>query len=88
MQNFVSIYYIGALVGHIIEECFVNSLEECCDMCRFYQPDCKSMNYVIAEYCKPTATAICEINNITKNETKQENFIQRPNSQYFEHLLC
>ena len=82
---FVSIF-IGALVGHIIEECFVSSLKECCDLCRFYKPECKSINYVAAEHCSPVA--ICEINNTTKNETKQENFIRRPNSQYFEHLLC
>ena len=79
--------FVGALDGHVIEECFVSSLKECCEMCKSYQPDCKSINYVNAEYCEPT-TAICEINDRTRNDTKQENFIHRPNSQYFEQLLC
>ena len=71
----------AALKGHVIEKSTVTSLVECGLKCASLLPECKSLNYITVY---PSKSAICEINNSSKSQAHEDDFIRQINSEYFE----
>ena len=53
---------------------------ECGLKCASLLPDCKSLNYITKH---PGQSAICEINNSSKSQAHEDDFIRLVNSEYF-----
>ena len=73
----------GALEGHVIQKSIAKSFVECGLKCLSLLPDCRSFNYVDES---TSGFAICEINDNCQRYALEDDFVQRPNSEYFEPI--